>query len=151
MWNHWLGYWKTQHQTFCLISFESLCKFNMHINLTCTHKEWLNVSVMWTCLRDQVYSVPFHFHVQVRTVSPAAAVRRSVTLSSVRVTWPCASATPTSAWPAELQTAGTASRFPARTAASREDSKRYRFSSGKKSPQAKDEKVFSVNICVTHS
>lgn len=70
------------------------------------------------------HSIPFHSPVQVRTVSQAAAVRRSVTLSSVRVTWPCASATPTSVLPAELLITGTAKMSHARTAAFREEPRR---------------------------
>lgn len=62
---------------------------------------------------------------QARTASQAAGVRHSATLNSAPATWLWGSVTQICAWPAVPQTTGTAKGSPARTAASREDWKRY--------------------------
>lgn len=83
-----------------------------------------HASRFWTAAGKGVFQVQFVCCAQARTVSQAAAARLSATQSSVRVTWPCASATLTSVSPAELPITGTAKMSRVKTAAFREEPRR---------------------------
>lgn len=97
------------HTCFCIFA-----RLHVRENSLCLRVGPLNV------LHSEFLCLPG----QVRTASPAAAVRPSATPSSVPATWRCGSATPTCASPAGLRTTGTPRWCPVRTAASSVASRR---------------------------